>query len=88
MKKVALTWPWLQHLKLTKKLSQDKDQDIELFIKDIERGAKPVSTVINKDEEGCINLAILKHLKIKRGCQKTLNSLLKPLKVVPSLLAL
>ena len=54
-----MTWPCLQHLKLTKGLSQDKDQDIELFIEDIESGAKPVSTVKIKDEEGCIELAML-----------------------------
>ena len=58
-----MTWPCLQHLKLTKRLSQDKDQDIELFIKDIESGTNAVSAVKIKDEEGCIDLAMLAALE-------------------------
>ena len=58
-----MTWPCLQELKLTKRLSQDKDQYIELFIEDIESGAKSVSTVKIKDEEGCIDLAMLAALE-------------------------
>ena len=58
-----MTWPCLQHLKLKKRLSQDKDQDIELFIEVIESGDKLVGSGKMKNEKGCIDLAMLAALE-------------------------
>ena len=61
-----MTWPCLQQLKLTKRLSQKKDQDIVLFIEDIEIGAKYVDFVKMKNEKGCIDLAMLAALEASK----------------------
>ena len=58
-----MNWPCLQQLKLTKRLSQEKDQAIELFIEDIVSGAKFVGFVKMKNEGGCIDLAMLAALE-------------------------
>ena len=58
-------------MKHPKQMSEDKDQGIELFIKDVESGSKLVDSIEIKDEEEGIELGILEELEASKEDVRT-----------------
>ena len=55
-------------------MSEDKDQGIELFIKDVESGSKLVDSVEIQDEEEGIELGIVEELEASKEDVRTQGS--------------